>query len=90
MEIIFAKQYLKDLHITGKTTEKKHRFQPDIIKRYRKTIQSLKYEKLKGDKKGMSSVRVSDKYRIEFEEITANGEDYISICNIIELSNHYK
>ena len=34
MEIIFAKQYLKDLHITGKTTEKKYRFQPDIIKRY--------------------------------------------------------
>lgn len=105
MEIIFAKQYLKDLHITGKTTGKKHRFQPDIIKRYRKTIdrlaatkkiedlytiQSLKYEKLKGEKKGMSSVRVSDKYRIEFEEITVNGEEYVSICNIIELSNHYK
>ena len=41
MEIIFAKQYLKDLHITGKTTEKKYRFQPDIIKRYRKTVDRL-------------------------------------------------
>ena len=54
------------------------------------TIQSLKYEKLKGDKKGISSVRVTDKYRIEFEEIMVNGEDYVSICNIMELSNHYK
>ena len=41
MEIIFAKQYLKDLHITGKTSEKKHRYQPDIIKRYRKTVDRL-------------------------------------------------
>ena len=105
MEIIFAKQYLKDLHITGKTAERKYRFQPDIIKRYRKTvdrlaavkriedlyiIQSLKYEKLTGNKKGISSVRVSDKYRIEFEEIKIKGDDYVSICNIIELSNHYK
>lgn len=31
-------------------------------------IGSFHYEKLKGDKKGISSIRVSDKYRIEFEE----------------------
>jgi proteic killer suppression protein len=105
MEIIFAKQYLKELHILGKTSEKKYRFQPNIIKRYRKTIdrlaaakriedlyiiQSMKYEKLTGDRKGISSVRVSDKYRIEFEEKKRNEEDYVSICNIVELSNHYK
>jgi toxin HigB-1 len=29
---------------------------------------SLNYEKLKGDKAGLSSVRVNDQYRIEFEE----------------------
>jgi proteic killer suppression protein len=105
MEIIFAKQYLKELHILGKTSETKYRFQPNIIKRYRKTIdrlaaakriedlyiiQSMKYEKLTGDRKGISSVRVSDKYRIEFEEKKRNEEDYVSICNIVELSNHYK
>lgn len=43
MEIIFAKQYLKELHILGKTSEKKR-----------------------------------------------SEEDYVSICNIVELSNHYK
>lgn len=105
MEIIFAKEYLKELQLTGKTSDKRYRFQPDIIKRYRRTIDrlaaakkvedlfyiaSLRYEKLTGDKKGLSSVRVSQKYRIEFEEIRRNDEDYISICNIIELSNHYK
>ena len=53
-------------------------------------INSLRYEKLKGNKYGLSSVRVSDKYRIEFEEQQINGEESITICNIIELSNHYK
>lgn len=84
MEIIFAKQYLKELHLYGKASEKKYRYQPTIIKRYQRTIdrlaaakqiedlypiRSLGYEKLIGDKKGLSSVRVSDKYRIEFEEV---------------------
>lgn len=105
MEIIFSKKYLKELQLTGKTSDKKYRFQPDIVKRYRKTIDrmaaakriedlyniaSLGYEKLTGDKKGISSVRVSQKYRIEFEELRNTDEDYISICNIIELSNHYR
>ena len=39
----------------------------------------------------ISSIRVNDKYRIEFivsqEE---NGKALLTICNIIELSNHYK
>lgn len=39
---------------------------PDVLGllRYR----SLNYEKLKGDKAGLSSVRVNDQYRIEFKE----------------------
>ena len=41
-------------------------------------INSLNYEKLKGDKKGLSSVRVNDRYRIEFEEYTVDGPEYDS------------
>ena len=51
---------------------------------------SLNYEKLKGDKVGLSSVRVNDQYRIEFKEQIKDGEFVATICNIIELSNHYK
>lgn len=51
---------------------------------------SLNYEKLKGDKVGLSSVRVNEQYRIEFEEQIKNGEIIATICNITELSNHYK
>lgn len=105
MQIIFTKEYLQELYEEGKTTSKKHRFQKDIIKRYKTTIDKLKvaqriedlyplkslnYEKLIGDKLGLESVRVNDKFRIEFRS-SAESEDtcIITICEIIELSNHY-
>lgn len=54
------------------------------------TINSLNYEVLKGDKAGISSIRVNNQYRIEFT-VTDNGaEPIVSVCNIFELSNHYK
>lgn len=104
MEIIFDKEYLRDLYITGKA-DKKHRFQLQIIRKYIRIIDlmiekadvtalaqynSLNYEKLKGDKAGLSSVRVNDQYRIEFEEQIKDGEIIATICSITELSNHYK
>jgi proteic killer suppression protein len=50
----------------------------------------LNYEKLSGDKKGLESVRVNDKYRIEFiSSIEGEEPDTITICEIVELSNHY-
>ncbi|MDR0333019.1 MAG: type II toxin-antitoxin system RelE/ParE family toxin [Dysgonamonadaceae bacterium] len=105
MEIVFEKKYLSDLYYKGKTADKKHRFQPDIIKRYRLRIEtlesavgiedlypinSLHYEVLKGDKKGISSIRVNDQYRIEFTVNKVESETVVTICNILELSNHYK
>lgn len=105
MKVYFEKEYLKELYQTGRAKDKKHRFQPDIIRRYIRVIDmliaqphtaaltqfnSLRYEKLKGDKLGLSSLRVNDKYRIEFEEKIVEGETMATICNIVELSNHYK
>lgn len=103
MEIRFGEQYLLDLYDKG-DGGKKHRFQPQIVKRYIRVIdlmievpnvnslmqyKSLHYEKLIGDKSGLSSVRVNDQYRIEFEEIK-NGDELVAmICNITDLSNHY-
>ena len=104
MEIIFDKDYLRELYYEGKTGDKQHRYQPYIIKKYIRVLNildavdnitelrrfnSLCYEKLQGDKAGIESVRVNDQYRIEF---TSEDKDdkHITICNIIELSNHYK
>ena len=105
MFIEFDKEYLRELFDQGRTGDKKHRFQPDIIKRYRKGIDliksankvedlflfpSLRYEVLKGDKAGISSIRVNDQYRIEFTVSEEENETIVYICNILELSNHYK
>lgn len=51
---------------------------------------SLHYEKLHGDKSELSSVRVNDQYRIEFQEIIEGAETIAAICNITDLSNHYE
>jgi proteic killer suppression protein len=62
--------------------------QPDTLSF--KKYNGLNYEKLKGDKAGLSSVRINDQYRIEFEEKTTGEQAVVTICNIVELSNHYK
>ena len=105
MEIKFDKKYLEELYLEGRTSDKKHRFQPHIIAKYRKTIDllesfsavedlfryhSLRYEMLVGDKADVESVRVNDQYRIEFKTSKVVSEVVVTVCNIIELSNHYK
>lgn len=51
---------------------------------------SLNYERLKGDKRGMESVRVNDQYRIAFRREKRGMDILITVCRILELSNHYK
>ena len=41
MEIKFDNEYLRELYELGKTTDKKYRFQPDIVKRYQARIETL-------------------------------------------------
>ena len=105
MEITFEEDYLRELYYEGKAHNKKYRFQPQIIKKYVRVIdlmaslnstedfyryKALHYEVLVGDKKDRESVRVNDQYRIEFHSEVVGNEKQITICNILELSNHYK
>ena len=105
MEITFEEDYLRELYYEGKAHNKKYRFQPQIIKKYVRVIdlmaslnstedfyryKALHYEALVGDKKDRESVRVNDQYRIEFHSEVVGNEKQITICNILELSNHYK
>ena len=55
-----------------------------------KIVLPLHYNKLEGDKEGLESVRVNDQYRIEFKTNQIVSETVVTICNIKELSNHYK
>lgn len=105
MIIAFEQKYLEELYTQGKANDKKHRFQPQIIDKYVKVINlmkmqdnvlglakygSLHYERLRGDKEGYSSVRVNDQYRLEFIEEMESDKKIATICNITDLSNHYK
>jgi proteic killer suppression protein len=105
MIVTFEKIYLKELYVNGRAKDKKHRFQPHVVTKFIKVINlmkqqenvlgltkygSLHYEKLHGDKEGLSSIRVNDQYRIEFIEAMEKGKQIATICNITELSNHYK
>jgi len=104
MVIKFEKEYLEELYTTGKCSDKKHRFQPQVVKKYMMridtltdassiealfTYNSLNYEVLGGDKKGISSVRIDSQYRLEFI-VSTEGEPAITICSIIDITNHYK
>jgi proteic killer suppression protein len=106
MEVQFEKEYLEELYLTGKTSDKKHRFQKPVVNGYLKCVRalykakriedlfpiaSLNYEKLKGDKNGYSSVRINDKYRLEFREVTSETDmTIVEICSLIDITNHYK
>ncbi len=105
MIVTFEHEYLRILYEDGRSPDKKNRFQPDIIRRYQKAInflkgasciealwpiRSLQYEALSGDKSGLSSVRVNDRYRVEFSVTLNENEPILTICNVVELSNHYK
>lgn len=106
MIIKFEKEYLEELYTSGKSKNKKHTFQKSVIKKYVETINklrpinrieelfplhSLNYERLTGKKKHLESVKVNDQYRIEFRtSIEGEVPNCITICSIVELSNHYK
>lgn len=104
MVVIFEKTYLRELYESGRTSDKKHRYQQDIIKRYQKRVEtliavptpetlykfnSLNFEALDGDRIGRYSVRVNNKYRIVFTLDEVRDQPMITLCNIVELSNHY-
>ena len=105
MIVTFQEDYLKELYKDGQANDKKHRFQPQIVKKYTRIVDlmieqkdmngltkygGLHYEHLHGDKEGYSSVRVNDQYRLEFKEILKGDKTIAEVVKLTELSNHYK
>jgi proteic killer suppression protein len=104
MDVRFKEKYLEELYKNGSTSDKNHRFQPEVIRKYRKRVntlwekphiksllkhRSLHFEALTGDKKGQYSIRVDDQYRISFTVTKINTKPVTTICEILKLSNHY-
>lgn len=105
MIVTFEEDYLRELYENGQASDKKHRFQPHIVKKFTRIVDlmielsnvmdltrfgGLHYEHLHGDKEGLSSIRVNDQYRIEFREILEGEKTIAEVVSILELSNHYK
>lgn len=64
--------------------------QQELLKNEKLFTKKVNYEKLIGNKKGLESVRVNDKYRIEFiSSLEGEEPNTITICEIVELNNHY-
>ena len=102
MEIVFQKDYLSDLYYTGKTSDKQHRFQPEIVRKYVRVVgileavsrmedlfrfNSLNFEALDN---GYYSVRIDYHYRLIFQMEAKPGEVLLSICKLEDITNHYK
>jgi len=51
-----------------------------------------RFEKLKGNKKGVFSARISQQYRLEFKPVNEDEYDFIDVVelDLYEISNHYK
>ncbi len=38
MDVQFLKDYLSDLYYTGKTSDKQHRYQPEVVRKYVRVV----------------------------------------------------
>ena len=105
MNISFNNRLLIDLYEGNKIKDKQFQSNPNLVKQFVKTVNKLKsvekveqlfqyaglnYEKLKGNFKGYSSVRINNQYRLIFEEVTGEEEPFqIVLFKLEEISNHY-
>ena len=103
MEVEFENECLAGIY-HGQEIRGKPIYQQVVINKFIKTVNiikavprietmfqmnSLNYEKLSGNKIGLSSVRVTLQFRLEFREVT-DPKGKVFKFTIIELSNHYK
>ena len=75
MKVTFNEEYLEELYTEGKSRNKKYRFQPQIVRGYQKAVKYLIQ---------------AHQYRVEFSIEESEEEPIVTICTILELSNHYK
>lgn len=102
MEIEFKKDYLSDLYYTGKTKDKQHRYQPEVVRKYVRVVgileavsrmedlfrfNSLHFEALDAP---FYSVRIDYHYRLVFQLEAKTSETQLTICKFEDITNHHK
>ena len=102
MQVLFKPTDLEQLYLIPiENIKGKLPFQKSLIQQYKNRIKllesiekitdlysfkSLHFEKLKGDKSRLSSIRLNDQYRLIVEPV---NEDVVKIL-VIEISKHYE
>ena len=75
MEVEFLKDYLSDLYYTGKTNDKQHRYQPEVIRKYVRVVGILD-----------AVNRMEDLFRFNSLNFEAIGNDDYSV----RIDYHYR
>lgn len=103
MTVKFSNEYLEKVFLNN-PVKGKPVYSSEVIIQFKKTIlkirnaestielrqqKGLHFEALKGNKKGLYSVRVNKQYRIEFK-IENDVITLVEIILIEDLSNHYE
>lgn len=103
MIIEYDKDYLRELYNNSKCKNKKYRFEVSVVKKYQKRIDilmsakriedlfifnSLNFETLSG--KNCFSIRIDYHYRLEFKVKYEGSETVLTICTILDITNHYQ
>jgi len=103
MEIKFNDAYLEKLFL-NKPVKGKPLYSSEVITKFKKKVlliqqientvklrsfKSLHFEALKGNKKGLYSIRIDKQYRLEFK-IDNNSITLVEIILIEKLSKHYE
>lgn len=105
MEIRFGKQYLVDVYEGNLQKHKEFKSNPALVRQYVKTVQRLRviesteelkqhralnFEKLKGDLKGICSVRINKQYRLLFQVVEEGASTKYEILELEDISKHYE
>lgn len=102
MDIVFQKEYLRELFYKGKCSDKQHRYQPEVVRKYVRVVgvldavnrmedlfrfNSLHFESLNAND---YSVRIDYHYRLVFQMDAKDGEETLTICKLEDITNHYQ
>ena len=106
MEITFENEELADLYEGKRPKSKVYKSNPSLVNQFAKTVTKLRavdeieqlmqfaglnYEKLSGNRKGKSSVRINEQYRLIFQEVASDEPPHKIVVLIIEeVSKHYQ
>ena len=104
MTIEYYQMYLEELYLDSKCSDKKHRYQPQVITKYQRRIDtliaanriedlfvfnSLNFESI-DSANNLYSIRIDYHYRLIIKITTTQTEPVVTIARIMEISNHYQ